>query len=57
MEKCSPGDVIDEEALSRMKPKLLTWGEGETVTSSMTREKLSSLAEVVLVPRREPYHC
>ena len=35
-----------------MTPRLLTWGEGETVVLSMVREKLSVLDNVDLVPMR-----
>ena len=38
--------------LSRMTPKLFTWGEGETEELSMVREKVLTLASVDLVPRR-----
>ena len=38
--------------LSRMTPRLFTWGEGETVELSMVREKLLVLDKVDLVPMR-----
>ena len=38
--------------LSRMTPKLFTWGEGETEELSMVREKVLTLASVDFVPRR-----
>ena len=38
--------------LSRMTPKLFTWGEGETEELSLVREKVLTLASVDLVPRR-----
>ena len=36
--------------LSRMTPRLLTWGEGETEELSIVREKLSVLDKIDLVP-------
>ena len=41
-----------DRELSRMTPKLLTWGEGGTEELSMEREKLSALERVYLVPTR-----
>ncbi len=38
--------------LSRMTPRLLTWGEGETEELSIVREKLLVLDRVDLVPLR-----
>ena len=38
--------------LSRMTPRLLTWGVGETGELSIVREKLSVLDRVDLVPMR-----
>ncbi len=38
--------------LSRMTPRLLTWGEGETEELSIVREKLLVLDRVDLVPMR-----
>ena len=38
--------------LSRMTPRLFTWGEGETVELSMVREKLLVFDKVDLVPMR-----
>ena len=38
--------------LSRMTPKLFTWGEGETEELSMVREMVLTFASVDLVPRR-----
>ena len=35
-----------------MTPRLLTWGEGDTMELSMVREKLSTLDRVDLVPTR-----
>ena len=35
--------------LSRETPRLLTWGEGDTVELSMVREELSTLNRVDLV--------
>ena len=41
-----------DNVLSRMTPRLLTWGEGETEEWSMVREKLSAFERVDLVPIR-----
>ena len=41
-----------ESVLSRMTPRLLAWGEGDTVELSMVREKLLTLDKVDLVPTR-----
>ena len=38
--------------LSRMTPRLLTWGVGDTVELSMVKKKLSTLDRVDLVPTR-----
>jgi len=37
---------------SRMTPRLLTWGEGETEELSIVREKVSVLDKVDLLPMR-----
>ena len=42
----------NDSVLSRMTPRLLTWGEGETVELSTVRDKLSVLDKVDLVPMR-----
>ena len=41
-----------DNVLSRMTPRLLTWGEGETEEWSMVREKLSAFERVDLLPMR-----
>ena len=41
-----------DSVLSRMTPRLLTWGEGETVELSMVIEKLLVLDKVDLGPMR-----
>ena len=38
--------------LSRMTPRLLTWGESETEELSIVKEKLTVLDKVDLVPMR-----
>ena len=44
-------DLIDC-VLSRMTPRLLTWGEGEAEELSIVREKLLVLDKVDFVPMR-----
>lgn len=41
-----------DSVLSRITPRLLTWGEGETVELSMVIEKLLVLDKVDLLPMR-----
>lgn len=42
----------NDRELSRMTPKLLTWGEGETEDPSIEKEILLALDRVDLVPIR-----
>lgn len=43
---------LKESEPSRMTPRLLTWGEGETMELSIEREKLSTLDRMDLEPTR-----
>lgn len=42
----------NDSVLSRMTPRLFTWGDGGTVELSMDMEKVLSVARVDLVPMR-----
>ena len=42
----------NDSVLSMMTPRLLTWGDGETVESSMVIERLGVLERVDLEPMR-----
>ena len=46
---------LKDSVLSRMTPRLLTWGKDETEELSIVSEKLSVLDKVDLVPMRRTW--